>query len=177
MRRVIALHLYDIDRLRVARGRFGQQFAWVPYPWFSDVQGLVVLGDGSPLVAGAAGLTQLTPDLQRCVWRDDGEAIADVDVGPRGLLGAGERLCLWSRPGGDPVRWEPESLGLYAPPVCVRWHPDQRSAAVADALGRIVLVIVERGEARLRECSGRSRRRPVWPGIRAGAARHWRSPA
>src|SRR5437773_12509605 len=85
----------------------------------------------SPLVAGAAGLTQLTPDLQRCVWRDDGEAIADVDVGPRGLLGAGERLCLWSRPGGDPVRWEPESLGLYAPPVCVRWHPDQRSAAVA----------------------------------------------
>lgn len=148
------VRIFDIERLAVGRGIAGEALSWSPYPWFSDVRALAALEDGGCLVAGRAGLSRLDAEMTRCTWRDDTEALVDLDRGPGGLLAAGDNLCFWPDFGADVRRGAPAELGLSAAPERVRWHPDGTRAAVADALGQIVLVTLHAGEARLERVLG-----------------------
>jgi len=144
---VFEVRVHDIDRVRVARAQPGQPLVWAPFPWFASVRAVAGWPDGTVAVGGDAGLTRLSADLRRCLGRDDSEAIADLHRGAPGLLGAGERhLCLWPTPDKPPMRMDPAAIGLYGAPQRVRWHPDQRRAAVVDDRGQIVVVSVERGD-------------------------------
>lgn len=140
------VRVHDIDRVRVARAGPGQPLTWAPFPWFSSVRAVAGLPDGTVAVAGAAGLTHLSADLRRCLGRDDGEPLVDLQRSVIGLLAAGEHhVCLWPAPDRPPVRLEPAALGLYGAPRRVRWHPDQRRAAVADDRGQVVVITAQRG--------------------------------
>ena len=139
------VRVHDIDRLRVARAQVGQPPAWSPFPWFSSVNAVAGLPDGTVAVGGAAGLTRLSADLRRCLGRDDSEALRDLQRGVLGLLGAGERhVCLWPNLDRPARRIEPAAVGLFGAPVRVRWHPDQRRAAIVDERGQIVVISVQR---------------------------------
>lgn len=147
--RVFEVRVHDIDRLRVARGQPGEALAWSTMPWFSNVRAVAGLADGTVAVGGDAGLTRLSADLRRCLGRDDSEPLTDLQRGAPGLLGAGtQHVCLWPSPDKPALRWEPSAFGLYGPPRRVRWHPDQRRAAIVDERGQIVVVAVQRGEVR-----------------------------
>lgn len=142
---MFAVRAYDIDRVRVARAGPGQPLVWSPYPWFSSVRAVAGLPDGTVAVAGAAGLTRLSADLRRCLGRDDGEPLVDLQRGVLGLLAAGEQhVVLWPTGDRPPVHVEPAALGLYGAPRRVRWHPDERRAAVVDDHGQIVVVAAQR---------------------------------